>query len=166
MIYSTTEFVFSIPNVKNFLCNLKTSLQSYCYRPDCFTPKWCVLSFCCMWCESRKFILIFSGSASQPASTIPWAVQWPNLNFWFYLRPAYRMDICPCFFLNLVFLVVMVKSKRGNKIQAAPFVEKRNWENDRMKQSSETDVWHLAMVEWTLSTLNSVFFLRWKIINL
>lgn len=58
------------------------------------------------------------------SSSIPWAVQWPNLNFWFYLHPAYKMCICPCSFLNLVFSIVMVKSKRGSKIQVVLFVEK------------------------------------------
>lgn len=67
VIYSITECAFSIPNVNNFLCEFKTSTQSYYYRPDCFTPKWHVLSLCCMWCRSRKFVLIISLSASQPA---------------------------------------------------------------------------------------------------
>lgn len=44
------------------------------------------------------------------------------------------------------FLVVMGKSKRGNKIQEGKR-KKRNRENNRMKQSSEADVWHLAIVE-------------------
>lgn len=63
------------------------------------------------------------------------------------------------------FLVVMGKSKRGNEIQEGK-KKKRNRENNRMKQSGEADVWHLAIVEWTLSTPNSVFVLHWKIINL
>lgn len=148
------------------VCHFKTSTQSYYYRTNDFAHMCPFIILCVTW--KQTFTLIFGVSASQPD---------PFLHLYFLGCVEAKSEVLDLFtfglkngylsplFFETCFLVVMGKSKRGNKFKRGE-KKKRNRENNRMKQSSEADVWHLAIVEWTLSTLNSVFVLHWKIINL